>query len=142
MSRRLNGVLRVRQIQEKQARGALGMSRVRHRDAADAERETWTRLDDLSQRALGETETLRLTRMLTDAGMLAAETQNRVVVDASAAVDHALGEWTIAARRVEALDRLSERLAVVEAEERQRLAQNEIDDLVLARFAVSLEAGR
>ncbi len=142
MSRRLNGVLRVRQIQEKQARGALGMSRVRHRAAVDAERETWVRLDDLSLRALGESGSLPLIRMLTDAGMLAAETQNRVVVDASAAVDRALGEWTIAARRVEALDRLSERLAVSEAEERQRLAQNEVEDLVLARFAVSLEAGR
>ena len=39
-------------------------------------------------------------------------------------------EWTVAARRVEALDRLAERLREAEAEEAERLQNNEIDDMV------------
>jgi flagellar biosynthesis chaperone FliJ len=49
------------------------------------------------------------------------------------AVDVAHEEWTVAARRVEALERLSERLIESEREESSRLQSNEIDDLVLAR---------
>jgi hypothetical protein len=41
--------------------------------------------------------------------------------------------WTIAARRVEALERLDERKRVEEAVEIERSRSNELDDMVLAR---------
>jgi flagellar biosynthesis chaperone FliJ len=48
-------------------------------------------------------------------------------------MDVAKADWAIAARRVEALERLAERIAEAEKVESARLAANEIDDLVLAR---------
>ena len=42
-------------------------------------------------------------------------------------------EWTVAARRVEALERLDERLRAEESLELERKRNTELDDLVLAR---------
>lgn len=147
---RLAGVLRVRTIQETRARGELGMSRVRHRQAAAAEQQTWNQLDERSHALAGHSITdnstddstgdgsglssLVAAHAIAGAGILAAATQNRVTGDAADVVVIALDQWTVAARRVEALDRLHERLAFAEAEEQQRKSANEIDDLVLARF--------
>jgi flagellar export protein FliJ len=146
---RLEGVLRVRAIQETRIRGELGMSRGRHRQAVAAEQQTWSQLDE---RALARTDdqgdngwarlSLVAEHAFATAGALAASEQNRLTVDAAAVVETNVDQWTIAARRVEALERLHDRLGLVEAEERMRNDANEIDDLVLARFPRQQEVSK
>jgi len=139
-SKRLAAVLRIRQIQERSARGKLAVERRRHRLAEDAEEQTWTQLDDRAAQSVGTTvssvgpQSLVGGRLITDAALRAADRQHAETEQAAADVTAAMDDWTIAARRVEGMERLADRVATAEDEERQRVAANEIDDLVLARF--------
>lgn len=139
---RMAAVLRIRKLQERRARGELAMRRVDHRTAEHAERRTWELLDArLAAAAAAATRlqpagpvSLRGERAVVDAGVLGAARQHLETAQAAERVAVAMDEWTVAARRVEGLERLSERLDALAREEEQRLAANEIDDLVLARF--------
>jgi hypothetical protein len=139
-SKRLAAVLRIRQIQERGARGELAVQRRRHRLAEIAERRTWTDLDGRASQTVGELLStagpngIVGARLVADAGIRAADTQRDATQSAAADVVTAMDLWTVAARRVEGMERLAERIGTAEVEERQRLAANEIDDLVLARF--------
>lgn len=140
-SKRIAAVLRVREIQERSARGALAVRRGHLRVAVIAEERTWQQLDA----ATTVTDpvpaaSLMGRRAVVEAGVLAAERQHTTTEQAEGAVTVAMDAWTIAARRVEGMQRLTDRMSVHEAEERQRLAANEIDDLVLARFGRELGA--
>ncbi len=140
MSNRMSSVLRIRKLQERRARGELAMSRRDHRTAEAAERRTWTLLDARLAAAVAiaghgdGAVSLRADRAVVDAGVLGAARQHGQTVEAAAKVVVAMDGWTIAARRVEGLERLSERLDEAARAEAERLAANEIDDLVLARF--------
>ena len=127
--KRLEQVLRIREIQERGARGELARTTLRHRRARAVERRTWVQLDawPVQGPSLDGAERVR------GAGLLAADTQRQVTEHAAGDEAVAREEWTVAARRVEALDRLAERLREAEAEEAERLQNNEIDDMVLAR---------
>lgn len=127
--KRLEQVLRIREIQERGARGELARTSLRHRRARAVERRTWDQLDAWP----AEGPTLDSLERVRGAGMLAADTQRAITERAAGEESTARGEWTVAARRVEALDRLAERLRESEAEEAERLQNNEIDDMVLAR---------
>ena len=127
--KRLEQVLRIREIQERGARGELARTTLRHRRARAVERQTWTRLDEWP----ADRPTIDALERVRGAGMLAADTQHSVTERAAGDESVAREEWTVAARRVEALDRLAERLRESEAEEAERLQNNEIDDMVLAR---------
>ena len=135
---RMSSVLRIRKLQERRARGELAVSRRDHRAAETAERRTWTLLDArLAAAATSHghgTISLRADRAVVEAGVLGAARQRGETAEAAAKVGAALDGWTIAARRVEGLERLSERLDLAAKAETDRLAANEIDDLVLARF--------
>lgn len=139
-SKRLAAVLRVRQIQERSARGQLAVRRRELRLAEIAEHRTWTDLDERAGDAVGVgvattgSASMIGGRLVIDAGLRAAGTQRTVTESAGTEVSGAMAHWTIAARRVEGMERLADRVAANEEEERQRLANNEIDDLVLARF--------
>jgi len=134
---RLAAVQRIREIQEQQARGALAMDRLRHREAVDAEAATWFALDARQQRLIGtdSSEEHRRTRAIAECGVLAARLQQEAALEAARQVMRSTDEWTVAARRVEALERLGSRLNEMEHEEAVRRSANEVDDLVLARFA-------
>ncbi len=127
--KRLEQVLRIREIQERGARGELARTSMRHRRARAVERHTWVQLDAWPVDA-PSLDGLELVR---DAGLLAADTLRVATEQAAGDETTARQEWTVAARRVEALDRLAERLREAEAEEAERLQNNEIDDMVLAR---------
>ena len=131
---RLTSVLRIRTIQERRARGELAASRLRLRRAELAERKTWTDLDERALGAVVSALSLQGESQLVAAGMRAAATQHDVTVQAVDGVAVAMDEWAIAARRVEGLERLAERVGAAERDEAARLAANEIDDLVLARY--------
>ena len=147
-SKRLTAVLRIRQIQERGVRGELSIRRREQRVAEGAEQRTWI---DLDQRAAGVVDHasdspgalgLAGTHAVTQAGRLAADTQRHATAAATGRTTVALEAWTVAARRVEGMQRLTDRVASAEEEERQRVAANEIDDLVLGRFARELSGTR
>ena len=104
--KRLEALLRVRSLQERGARGELARRRRVHQHAVDAERHTWERLD----REVAETSTsdgLLAMHAVRDSGLRAAESQHLVTGVARDEAVVARDGWTIAARRVEALDRLT-----------------------------------
>ena len=142
-SKRLAAVLRIRQIQERGARGQLAVRRGEQRLAEEAEARTWADLDRRGAAKLRAPDVgagapaLGGDHAVTEAGRLAAETQRGATAAASGRTTVALEAWTIAARRVEGMQRLADRVAAHDADERQRAAANEIDDLVLGRFGRS-----
>lgn len=138
--KRLQAVLRVRSLQERGARGELARRSQAHQQASIAEAHTWQRLEEYTASATGHTDLVAL-QLVRHAGSLAAQRQHD---DTVAALDQTLvarDAWTAAARRVEALDRLGERLREVADAEDERLQILEIDDLVLARRGRGLPGG-
>ncbi|MEK7423660.1 MAG: flagellar FliJ family protein [Actinomycetota bacterium] len=131
--RRLDAVLRIRELQERGARGELARSNDRHRRASDIETRTWALLDRASVEGPATSRALSAVHTLRRAGTLAADSQHLVAEHAHQASTIARDHWTIAVRRVEALERLAERTREASALEADRRQANEIDDLVLAR---------
>ncbi|MFN8024294.1 MAG: flagellar FliJ family protein [Acidimicrobiales bacterium] len=130
--KRLQAVLRVRTLQERGARGELARRTQAHQRAQAAEERTWELLQGV-QAAGGDPLSLQTAVAVRDAGTRAVERQHDTTEAAREGVVGAREEWTIAARRVEALDRLGERLREADEAEQERLQILEIDDLVLAR---------
>lgn len=131
--RRLATVLRVRELQERGARGELARTNEQLRHAADAERSTWTALDRPAPRTSWSSQQLGAHQAIRATGTLAADSQHLITEHAEGCVVEAAEVWTIAARRVEALERLDERNRETEAVETERQRNNELDDMVLAR---------
>ena len=129
---RLAAVLRVRELQERGARGELARNNEQLRRAATAERRTWTSLDRPPSSTLSAQQ-IAAHSAFRAAGTLAAESQRVVTAHAEEGVVVARDEWTVAARRVEALERLDERQRADAAAEFERHRGNELDDMVLAR---------
>lgn len=130
---RLAAVLRVRELQERGARGELARTNEQLRRAADAERHTWTSLDRAAPGTSLTSAEMAARQARRSAGLLAASTQRLITNHAEEGMHVARDEWTIAARRVEALERLDERNRENDAVEFERSRNNEIDDMVLAR---------
>jgi flagellar export protein FliJ len=133
--KQLAAVLRIRELQERGARGELARARQNHQRAMATEMRTWTLIDEAGSGTPSGITAADLDgrQAIVAAGLLSVETQHLATERAGDVKELALEHWTAAARRVEALERLAERLAESEREEEQRLAANEIDDLVLAR---------
>lgn len=133
--KRLAAVLRIRTLQERGARGELARTRRDHHRARAVEEHTWLLLDELAPPVTRGTsvQDLESRRNRVEAGVLSAHSLHTETVRAHDSMQTAKQEWTVAARRVEALERLAERIGEAERLESARLAGNEIDDLVLAR---------
>ena len=131
--RRLAAVLRVRELQERGARGELALTNEHVRQATDAERRTWASLDRPADGATMSSQQIAGRHALRMAGTLAAGSQRIVTERAEEGATVARNEWTFAARRVEALERLDERTRAEAAIEFERTRSNELDDMVLAR---------
>ena len=133
--KRLAAVLRIRTLQERGARGELARTRRDHHRARSVEEHTWSQLDELAppvSRGIAASE-LESRRTRVEAGLLSVHSLHIETVRTHESMQTATQEWTVAARRVEALERLAERIGEAERLESARLAGNEIDDLVLAR---------
>jgi hypothetical protein len=130
--KRLQAVLRVRTLQERGARGELARRTQAHHRAQAAEERTWELLQAV-QATSGDPLGLQTAVAVRDAGTRAVERQHDTTEAAREGVIGARDEWTIAARRVEALERLGERLRDADEAEAERLQILEVDDLVLAR---------
>jgi flagellar export protein FliJ len=133
--KRLAAVLRIRTLQERSARGELARTRRDHQYAVAVERRTWELIDELAApvaRGLNAHHLAGRHAQVT-AGLLSTQPLRAETERTHESMEVAKADWTVAARRVEALDRLAERIAEAEKAESARLAGNEIDDLVLAR---------
>jgi flagellar export protein FliJ len=130
---RLAAVLRVRELQERGARGELARNNEQLRRAASAERRTWTSLDRPPPDATLSAQQIAAHSAFRAAGTLAADSQRAVTESAAEGVVLARDSWTVAARRVEALERLDERQRTEAAVEFERQRSNDLDDMVLAR---------
>ena len=135
-------MLRVRALQE-QTHGASSRAAtnncVRPHDAEHAPGRRSTALDagvSLTSQQLAAQQARRA------AGLLAASSQHLITGRAEDGVEIARDEWTVAARRVEALERLDERNRETPTPlEFERHRNNEIDDMVLARRGRGPAAG-
>lgn len=130
--KRLQAVLRVRSLQERGARGELAVRRQAHQLAEQAEAHTWQRLETIGVDG-GTADHVQAMAAVRHAGALAAERQHETTEAAAEHARTARDEWVVAARRVEALERLGERLREADEAEDERKQILEIDDLVLAR---------
>lgn len=131
---RIAAVLRIRRLQERRERSEVASRRLKHRAAEHAARVTW---QSVTSRSLDgaplSAGRLATHRAVIDGGVAVAKHRDEAAIVAAHAVDVQLGTWSVAARRVEGLERLDERLRSSERAERERRAAVEIDDLVLAR---------
>jgi flagellar export protein FliJ len=133
---RLEQVLRVRRLQEDQARAALLNA---NRTAREAARHVEERLAEYGSRAFPEgsqpyDEFERALFML-DTAAGAVEVARHDYRDACIVVDERRDAWTSARRRVAALERLEARRREEHALEARRAEDRLVDDLVVARFA-------
>jgi flagellar biosynthesis chaperone FliJ len=137
---RLEQVLRVRRLQEEQARNEVGLAR-RAAEAAMAERRARS---DAYQQRIEDTGPASTTVFLTRRAIggyaarsvVESEVAEREAMAASAA---RLAAWSVAAGRVTALERLDERRRDEHRSEALREQEKAVDDLVLAR---RLQRGR
>lgn len=130
--KRLQAVLRVRSLQERGARGELAVRRQAHQRAEQAEARTWLQLAAVD--VDGDTaDRVHAMAAVRTAGAFAAERQHDTTEAAAEQARTARDEWVVAARRVEALERLGDRLREADEAEEERKQILEIDDLVLAR---------
>jgi flagellar biosynthesis chaperone FliJ len=120
-------------LQERGARGEMARTNEQLRRAAEAERRTWMALDRPAPLTSVSSQQVAARYAVLTAGTLAAATQHDVTQRAEDGVAVARDHWTIAARRVEALERWDERTRAAEALEDERRRNLEIDDMVLAR---------
>ena len=136
---RLAQVLRVRRIQEDQARAgvAAAQAEVRRREAALADALDRYRAVGGAGGAL-QTAAWSVERARADASARSVVSAGVAVRVAKAAVTHAVAVWQDAAAAVQALERLDDRRRAEHALEALREDDKAVDDQVLSRRALAL----
>jgi flagellar export protein FliJ len=138
---RLESVLRVRRIQEDQARARLLTANAAARHAEQVVDARVQRYRDMARPdgLQAEPEFAR-TWFHLDAAAGAIDVAREQHVEAMAAVAERRAEWTDASMRVAALERLEARQRAEHAIERQREDDRLTDDLVVSRYAREKDA--
>jgi flagellar protein FliJ len=131
---RLEQVLRVRMLQEDQARGEL---MVANRAAQEAAARVENRLDEYKSRSLPEGpqsyEAFERALFMLDSAAGAVDVARLAHRETLEVVDVRRAEWAAARRKVAALERLEERRREEHAIEVRRAEDRLVDDLVVAR---------
>jgi hypothetical protein len=130
-------ILRVRRLQERQARGHLAIGNRVLALATRLERETRDQVRARAGRPSASAH-VPVTKLLTDrvvveAGLLAATSHHAATERAAVDVATLTDAWSITARRVDALERMDVRIRDADRVEQDRVERAEIDDLVSAR---------
>lgn len=133
--RRVASLLRIRELQEKVARGAVARARYRATAASAAEQQIWSSLQQASTDMTGTQE-----------GALFLAAQHNIQAGLSLArlrrshaerrADELRGEvhlWEATAQRLEATERLADRESEAALEETQRRANYEMDEVASLR---------
>ena len=133
-SARIASVLRIRRLQERRERAEVAARRQTHRGAVEAETRAWTAATgrDPAPGAL-TADGLVARHVIVTGGVAVARRRAETTLIAAHDVDVQLATWSVAARRVEGLERLEDKLRTAEAAEREQREALELDDLVLAR---------
>ncbi|MGD9705401.1 MAG: hypothetical protein AB7Q42_16250 [Acidimicrobiia bacterium] len=133
---RIASVLRIRRLQERRERAEVAARRRTHRVALTAESTAWQAVSDrrLPSTPLPVRE-LHGHHAVLEGGIGVARRRGETTVIAAHEVEIQVDSWSVAARRVEGLERLDERLRTAERAEAERREAVEVDDLVLARRA-------
>jgi flagellar export protein FliJ len=135
-AKRVASILRVRRLQERQARGHLAAGHHVHAVATRAEQDTREHV-----RACADQRSTELTlvselladRMVIVSGLLAASSRRADTEQAAQDVATLTDAWSVTARRVDALERMDERIRENDRIELDRAERAEVDDLVSAR---------
>jgi len=133
-TRRIHRLAGVVEQQEQRSRRALGVAIQERDDAAHALQSAFLQCRDVVQRP--DEFSVRFGRGLIEAGWLAERERRAALVAAVDAADRRLDEWHHQRTRVDALERLKERLQQAETEEVERHAEGELGDLISARTVV------
>jgi flagellar export protein FliJ len=133
---RVASILRVRRLQERQARGHLAAGHHVHTAATRAEQDTRDHVRACADRR--STELTLVSKLLTEravivSGLLAASSRRADTEHAAADVATLTDAWSVTARRVDALERMDERIRENDRIELDRVERAEVDDLVSAR---------
>lgn len=133
---RLEQVLRVRRVQEDQARGELMLA---NRHAQLAAQRVEARVAEYNTRAMptGQSsyEDFERTLFLLDTAAGAIQVAKQEHRETLVVVDERRADWAKARQRVAALERLEQRRQAEHAIETRREEDRLVDDLVVARFA-------
>ena len=135
-AKRVASILRVRRLQERQARGHLAAGHHVLTIATQAEhatREHVRACADQRSTDLTRVSELLADRMVIVSGLLAASSRRADTEQAADDVAALTDAWSITARRVDALERMDERIRENDRIELDRVERAEVDDLVSAR---------
>lgn len=138
--RRTDSVVRIRALQERVAEAEAGARRRKaeeHRVALDA---AYGELNDRSAhtREIATVEALIDHRSAIDSAVVDIGRRHERLDHAVEVLHSAEVEWHVAHQRHEAVERLDARLRLADATEEARLAQLELDDLVVVRHGREL----
>ena len=133
-SARIASVLRIRRLQERRERAEVAARRRTHLSAADAETRAWTAVSDHERSPVsGTAAALVARRAILAGGVGVAQRRGETTLIAAHDVDVQVATWSVAAQRVEGLERLEDKIRTAERAEREQREALELDDLVLAR---------
>lgn len=133
-SRRIDTVVRIRQLQEQLASGELARTRQALELAERAERDAWQLVADRAGDPAATPDALRATRAKLDGGVTHATRLGDEKVDAVHHADVAMHDWREAMQRLDGIERLSDKLAEQDRAEDERKSGVELDDLVVMRW--------
>ena len=133
-ARRLHTVVRIRRLQEQLASAEVARSRQTFAAAEHAEQAAWGLVAERATPTARDLRSLLDERTKLHGGIVHAHRLEERTIAAHHHADLALDDWREAMQRLDGIERLSDRLASAERAERERLAHNELDDLVVMRW--------
>lgn len=142
MSDRTQRIKRLAEIadkQERRARTELGAAFNERDEAAKALQSVFLQCREVVERP--DEFSVRFGRGLIEAGWLAEQQRRSALEAAVEAVETKRSDWQRERTRVDALGRLMDRLAELDAADAARRTENELDDLVSARAMVATNGG-
>lgn len=136
-SRRIDTVVRIRELQERLARADVARCQAAARAAAEHEHASWTMLAERDRQLRGHLVAGGLAARATTitGGLTAALRAGGRTAAAQVATAEALEHWKVAARDHDGVERLAERIAAQEYEDELRRSAAELDELVVQRHA-------
>lgn len=130
--RRMRRIADLAEKQERRSRRALGQAMTEREEAAHALQSVFLQCRDVIERP--EEFSVRFGRGLIEAGWLAEQDRRSALEAAIEAANDRQDEWHEERTRVDALERLLDRLNDAEAEDAARAAESELSDLVSSRL--------
>lgn len=128
----------IAETRERRSRRQLGDAIAERDTAAVALQSVFLQCREVAQRP--DEFSVRFGRGLIEAGWLAEQERRSALESAIDVAEQKQAEWHNERTRVDALCRLLDRLAEAEAEDEARRSENELSDLVSARFSIAAGA--